>query len=73
LKVEDLRDNVLTVHTAKAGGLATRQLKISDKLVEKLKRYIIASRKEGYLFERNGKQLLSCYSKQVKSYTFLKT
>ena|GEM_PF-2554745 len=57
LKVEDLRENVLTVHTAKAGGLATRQLKISDSLLEKLKRHVIKCRKTGYLFERNGRCL----------------
>jgi integrase len=57
LRIEDLNENILTVRTAKQAGMATRQLKISDRLLEKLHRHIIIDRTTGYLFERHGKPL----------------
>jgi integrase len=57
LQVDDLKNNVLTIKTAKAGGLSTRQVKISDKLLEKVKRIIIKGRTCGPLFTRTDQPL----------------
>jgi len=57
LNVEDLKNNVVTIKTAKAGGLSTRQVKISDKLLEKVNRIIVKGRTTGPLFMRNDQPL----------------
>lgn len=56
LHVDDLKGNVLTIRTAKSGGMKSRHVRLPDRLVERVKR-MVNGRNVGYLFEDKGRQL----------------